>query len=165
MPQAVIETMQGLIAVVVNLPIGTNLGLLHLLWAIVSGGLLPSRGALFPALQAIRLPEDAVRRAWAALRYGAWEIDSLLTDWEAYVVAQGQWHPIQYAGFAAIGVDITPFWRPTLRNCLTKHHHPAAGKALPAIPFGLIVRVGDVSGWPSSGKLCALPQMTLAKRR
>lgn len=145
MPQAVIETMQGLTAVVVNLHMGTNLGLLHLLWAIVSGGLLPSRGALFPALQAIGLSADAVRRAWAALRYGAWEIDSLLTDWEVYVLDEGQWQPIQYAGFSAISVDLIPFWRPTLRDCQTKHYHPAAGKALPAIPFGLIVRVGAVS--------------------
>lgn len=146
MPQAVVETMQGLTAVVVNLPVGTNLGLLHLLWAIVSGGLLPSRGALFPALQAIGLTADAVRCAWSALRYGAWEIDLLLTDWEAYVLAQGQWQPIQYEGFFAIGVDITPFWRPTLQDCQTQYYHPAAGKALPALPFGLIVRVGQVNG-------------------
>lgn len=146
MPHAVIETMQALTVVVINLPIGTNLALLHLLWALVSGGLLPSRGAIFPAVQAIGLPGEAVRRAWAALRYGAWEIASLLADWEAYVLAQGQWQPHRYAGYSPIGVDLTPFWRPTLQNCQTKHYHPAAGKALPAIPFGLIVRVGDVNG-------------------
>lgn len=146
MPHAVIETMQALTVVVINLPIGTNLALLHLLWAIVSGGLLPSRGALFPALQAIGLSAEAVRRAWAALRYGAWEIDPLLAEWEAYVLEQGQWQPNRYEGFSPIGVDLTPFWRPTLRDCQTKHYHPAAGKALPAIPFGLIVRVGRVNG-------------------
>lgn len=146
MPQAVMETMQGLTAVVVNLPIGTNLALLHLLWAIVTGCLLPSRGAVFPALLAIGLSTEGVRRAWAALRYGAWETDELLTDWETYVLEQGQWQPRQHGGFTSIGVDLTPFWRPTLKNWQVKHYHPAAGKALPAIPFGLIVRVGDVNG-------------------
>lgn len=146
MPQAVTETMQALIAAVINLPIGTNLALLHLLWAIVTGCLLPSRGALFPALLAIGLPDEAVRRAWAGLRHGAWETDELLTDWEAYVLEQGQWQPRRHGGFAPIAVDLTPFWRPALQNWQIKYYHPAAGKALPAIPFGLIVRVGEVNG-------------------
>lgn len=146
MPQAATETMRALIAVIINLPLGTNLALLHLLWAIVTGCLLPSRGALFPALLAIGLPAEAVRRAWAAVCYGAWETDDLLTAWEAHVLAQGQWQPRRHGGFAPIGVDLTPFWRPTLQNWELKHYHPAAGKALPAIPFGLIVRVGEVNG-------------------
>ncbi len=92
------------------------------------------------------MPVEAVRRAWAALRYAAWEIDPLLADWEADVLEQGQWQPNRSEGFSPIGVDLTPFWRPTLRDCQTKHYHPTAGKALPAIPFGLIVRVGAVNG-------------------
>lgn len=68
---AVSHTLAALCAVTVNLPIGTNLALLHILWMQLSGHLLPSRGALFPALQALDLPPEAVRRAWAAVRYGA----------------------------------------------------------------------------------------------
>ena len=34
-----------------SLPVGTNLALLHFLWMMVSGALLPNRGALFPALK------------------------------------------------------------------------------------------------------------------
>jgi len=146
MPRAVVEKMQALVAVVASLPVGTNLGLLHLFWAIVTGRLLPSRGAIFPALQAIGLPADAIRRAWAAMAYGSWEIETLLADWEEYVLEQGQWEPRRHGGYSAIGVDLTPFWRPKLKNCQTKHYFPPAGKALPAIPFGLIVRVGSVLG-------------------
>lgn len=146
MSRAVVETMQALVAVVASLPVGTNLGLLHLFWAIVTGRLLPSRGAIFPALQAIGLPADAIRRAWAAMAYGSWEIETLLADWEEYVLEQGQWEPRRHGGYSAIGVDLTPFWRPKLKNCQTKHYFPPAGKALPAIPFGLIVRVGSVLG-------------------
>lgn len=39
-----------------------------------------------------------------------------------------------------------PFWQPALKGCRTKHYHPQAGKALPAIVLGLIARVGSVNG-------------------
>ena len=58
--------MNTLIALTGNLPVGTNLALLQFFWMLVSGALLPQRGAIFPALQAIGLSENATRRAWAA---------------------------------------------------------------------------------------------------
>ena len=128
------------------LPIGTNLALLHFLWMLASGRLLPSRGAIFPALQATGLPVAAIRRAWAAFWVGAWELATLLQSWEAYVQQQGRWQPHQYEGYYPKAVDLTPFWRPTLKGCRTKHSHPAAGKALPAIVLGLVARVGSVNG-------------------
>ena len=143
---AVSASMAALCAVTVNLPIGTNLALLQFLWMQVSGALLPSRGALFPALQAIGLVPAAVRRAWAAFRYGAWEIDDLLPAWEQYVQAQGQWQAHAYDGYYPKAVDLTAYWRPSLRGWLTKHFHPLAGKALPAVVLGMIARVGSVNG-------------------
>ena len=56
--------------VVAGVPIGTNLGLFHLLWMLLSGRLLQSRGAIIPGLAAFGLPAAGVRRAWAALAYG-----------------------------------------------------------------------------------------------
>jgi hypothetical protein len=138
--------MEALFAVTVNLPIGTNLALLHLLWMQVSGGLLPSRGALFPGLQAIGVQPAAVRRAWAAMRYGAWEIAELLVAWEAYVEAEGQWQAHQYDGYYPIAVDLTAYFRPGLRGWLTQHFHALAQKALPAVVLGVIARVGSVNG-------------------
>jgi hypothetical protein len=41
-------------------------------------------------------------------------------------------------------VDVTGFWRPRLQGCATSHYHGPAGKALPAIPVGLVARVGSV---------------------
>jgi hypothetical protein len=49
-----------------SLPIGTNLGLLHLLWMLVCGKLLLSHGGIFPGLSAVGLSEGVGRRAWAA---------------------------------------------------------------------------------------------------
>jgi hypothetical protein len=138
--------MEALGAVTEELPIGTNLGLLHFLWMQASGALLSSRGALFPALQAIGLQPAPMRRAWAAFRYGAWQIDDLLTPWEDYVIEQGQWQAHQYDGFLPKAVDLTAYWRPTLCGVQSKHYYPPAGKALPAVVLGIIARVGSVNG-------------------
>ena len=113
---------------------------------LLSGSLLPSRGAIFPALQSIGLDPAAVRRAWAALASGAWTITTLLGIWRQYVEAQHQWQAHQYQGYYAKAVDITAFWRPTLKGCWTTHYHPQARRALPAVTMGLIGRVGDLHG-------------------
>jgi hypothetical protein len=48
MPEAIYRVMTLVCALVVNLPIGTNLGVLHLLWMVVSGRLPTTRGAVIP---------------------------------------------------------------------------------------------------------------------
>ena len=72
MQETVYRVIGVLCAVVAGTPIGTNLGLVHLLWMLVSGRLLGSRGALFAGLADCGLPDRAVRRAWAALGQGGW---------------------------------------------------------------------------------------------
>jgi hypothetical protein len=135
-----------LCALVRALPIGTNLGLLHLLWMLVSGQLLAARGAVFPGLSACGLSERAIRRAWAALGQGDWTSGQLLARWAATVGGEGRWQAHAHGGYHPVGVDVTGFWRPRLRNCPTTHYHGEAGKALPAIPVGLIARVGSAGG-------------------
>jgi hypothetical protein len=136
------HTTQALAVVVEKLPIGTNLALYQFLWMLVSGALHDSRGALFPALQAIGLSDAEVRRAWAALRYGAWSIEDMLPVWYAYVTGQEHWQPQQYAGYYVKAVDITAFWRPTLHGIQSQHYDAQADRALPAVVFGLVGRVG-----------------------
>ena len=68
-----------------GLPIGTNLALLHVFWALLSGQLLPSRGALFPALKASGLEDEAVRRAWTAVYKGVWHTVILIELWRKHV--------------------------------------------------------------------------------
>lgn len=146
MPEIVQYTMTVLCVLTQDVTLGTNLALLHFMWMLVSGALLPSRGAVFPALQAGGLAPTAVRRAWAALHSGQWQIADLLTTWRQYVLADGQWQASCYAGYKPKGVDTTAFWRPALQGLRTKHYHPQAGKALPAIVVGLIASVGRVKG-------------------
>jgi len=71
--------------VLVSVPIGTNLGLLCTL---LSGRLLLSRGALFPALSDFGLNPAEVRRCEAALAYGRFDTDQLLADWLQCVLSE-----------------------------------------------------------------------------
>ena len=93
-----------------SLPIGTNLALLHFVWMLVSGALLPNRGAIFPALKATGLSDEEMRRAWAAFRKGVWRMPSLLASWRACVKG-------------------LPGWQDAV--------HPAAALALPEVGIGL----------------------------
>jgi hypothetical protein len=141
---AVEYTIQALQAVVKNLPVGTNFALLQLIWMMLQGSLLWSRGALFPALLASRFGLATARRCWAAMRYGVWDSRDLLTAWQGYVQAQGQWLEHDHDGYRAVAVDLTAFWRPCLKGWLGKHFHNLAGRALPAVVFGVVVWVGQM---------------------
>jgi hypothetical protein len=144
MPPVVYRVTQLLSSLVEPLPIGTNLGLFHLLFMLSSGRLLESRGAVIPGLAALGLTPPAVRRAWAALAYGDWETARLVTGWQQQVQAEGWWQPRQHGGYRPVACDLVGFFRPRLQSCVTSHYHPVAGKALPAIPLGIAARVGVV---------------------
>jgi hypothetical protein len=130
-------------SVVKGVPVGTNLGLAYLMWMLMSGQLLRSRGAVIPGLAGMGMPEVEVRRTWAALSYGAWEIDELVANWQAVVKAEGQWQAQSHEGWRPVAVDLTAIYRPRLQDLETKHYHSGAGRALPAIPFGVAVQVGQ----------------------
>ncbi len=129
-----------------SLPVGTNLALFHLIWTLLSGRLLITRGAVIPALALARLPEEAVRRSWAALAYGRWEIGPLLASLEHQIQAEGVWQPHRHEGYRPVVGDLVGFFRPRLKGCVTSHYSSQAGKALPAIPLGMVVRVGSSAG-------------------
>ena len=140
------DTIRVLSTVTENLPVGTNLGLLHFLWMLVSGALLPTRGAIFPALKSIGLSEEAMRRSWAAFGQGKWQIKPLVETWRSYVKGLVGWREHRLEGYLPITVDVTVFWRPTLKTAPSKHYHPAAQRALPAVIMGLAGEVGDING-------------------
>jgi hypothetical protein len=141
---AVENTIQALQAVVQDLPVGTNFALLQLMWVMLQGRLLVSRGAIFPALTGSGLSWRVARRCWAAMRYGVWQSEYLIEAWSQYVDRQGKWQEHQYDGYRGVAVDVTAFWRPRLKGWLGKHFHNLAGRALPAVSFGVIVRIGQM---------------------
>jgi hypothetical protein len=113
---------------------------------LVSGALLPNRGAIFPALKSIGLDDAATRRAWAAFRKGMWQMPVILVLWREHVKALPSWQAHRYEGYLPVTIDVTAFWRPALKNCPGKHYHPAANRALPAIILGIIAEVGEING-------------------
>jgi len=135
-------TIKALEYVVKTLPVGTNLALLHLLWALLSGAFLGSRGAVFPALQTLGLKAVQIRRSSQAVRDGAWSSDELVARWREWVVAQGSWQPHSYEGYQPLAVDITAFWRPRLQGWLGKFFYRVANRAVKGIGFALVVQVG-----------------------
>ena len=138
------QMIQALAYVVQMAPIGTNLGLLRMMWVMVNGSFLGSRGGIFPALYGNGLSREEVCRTWAAFGYGSWKISDLLSDWQAYVASQNQWRENQYGGLRVLSVDITGFWRPRLQGWLGKHFSSIAGKALPAVVVGVMTTSGRI---------------------
>src|SRR6266700_5800754 len=124
--------------ILAEVPIGTNLGLFCLLWALISGRFLLSRGAVFPALADGGLSADAVRRSGAALAYGRWAIQTLVKAWHQVVEQEGCWQAHRYAGFRPVACDLVGFFRPRLSGCLGKHYQSGADKALPAVVFAVV---------------------------
>lgn len=139
-------TVHAMSAVVQTVPMGTNIALMHILWVMMSGGFLPSRGAFFTALNAKGFAMQEVRRSWAALRTGAWDANELLGNWQLYVESQNQWRVRRHEGLQAVSVDMTGFWRPHLKGWAGKHFHSLAQRALPAVVFGVMVIAGEVNG-------------------
>ena len=124
--------------------VGTNLGLSHLFLTFLSGRLLTSRGALFPALADFGLDAQAVRRAQAALCYGHFPGDTLVTNWKQAVVEEGHFLPHEVERVQPVACDMIGFFRPQLQAPLGKHYQSQADKALPAVSVVLIGAVGSV---------------------
>lgn len=101
---------------------------------------------MFPALKATGLSDAAIRRAWVAFRKGVWQMAILLVSWREYVKAIPGWQERRYEGYLPVTADVTAFWRPALKNCPSKHYHPAANRALPAVIFGICGEVGELNG-------------------
>ena len=146
MSEPVYRIVSVLCQLLASVPVGTNAGLFALLWALVSGQFLLSRGAVFPALAQLKLSPVAVRRAAAALCYGRFAVADLLTEWNRLVQREERFFANEYEGFRPVACDTTGFFRPQLSGCRSKHYTGDARTALPAVVFGLIASVGTVCG-------------------
>jgi len=125
--------------------VGTNLGLYQLFFALLSGRLLASRGALFPALSDCGLSAEAVRRSVAALANGKWDIATLMAAWRKCVQQERHFRRHTYEGYSPVPCDLVGFFRPHLQGPVSKHYTSQAEKALPAMVWGMVADVGSVS--------------------
>jgi hypothetical protein len=137
-------TVQVLEQIVKCVPIGTNLALLQLMWAMITGSFLTSRGAIHSALANSGFEPGEIRRSWRALRRGQWNIYELVQSFRQQVKQTGQWQTREYGGYRPLAVDTTAIWRPRLQGWPGKLYRQLTGKTMIGIGFGLIVDVGQV---------------------
>lgn len=140
------RTLHVIEQIVKSLPIGTNLALLQLIWALITGSFLPARGAVHTALSLSGFPDGAIRRSWQALRYGVWCIEELLGSFRELVAQEGSWQTNTYEGYQPLAVDISAIWRPRMQKWSSKLYQQLVGKACVGIGFGLIAQVGTIQG-------------------
>jgi hypothetical protein len=69
-----------------------------------------------------------------------------VSNWQGYVNGLAGWLQHRHEGYGPISVDVTAFWRPSLKGCPSQHDHPAAQRALSAVMLGLIGEVGELNG-------------------
>lgn len=144
MQTAVDATVHAIVFILQVVPVGTNIGLLRVLWVMVNGSFLQSRGGLHPALALNGFSPEEIRRSWAAVRYGSWSMNDLLGSWQHYVAQQNEWRAHRYEGLRVLSVDITGFWRPKLKGWGGNHYNSIARRALPAVVFGVMTVSGEI---------------------
>jgi hypothetical protein len=132
--------------IVKETPIGTNLGLYDGRMTLLGGHLLASRGAIIPALSAVGLSRQAVKRTGQALAHGAWETNELLERFYQQVCEEQQWQPLVGGGYRVKALDTMGLFRPRLKGGRTVHYDSHAQRALPALGFGLLADLGQVNG-------------------
>jgi hypothetical protein len=71
-------------------------------------------------------------------------VTQLLVNFQRLVKDEGRWQRHWCGRLRPVAIDQVGFFRPRLKNCATKHYHSQAGKALPAISFGVLAAIGSV---------------------
>ncbi|MBV7330394.1 hypothetical protein KFU94_19530 [Chloroflexi bacterium TSY] len=107
------------IAVLMNVlqvtPVGTNVNVMRLMWAMMNGSFLKSRGAIHSGLSESGFEDEELRRSWWSFRYGSWDIASLLIVARRSGVER-EWEAKKLEGYRVKSIDITGFWRPKLQG-------------------------------------------------
>ena len=138
------RTIAALSNVVQETPIGTNISLLRVMWSMVTGAFLTSRGAIHGALAESGFEDAEIRRGWSGMRYGSWEIEELVKAWHLEIESTGEWEARKIEGYRAKGVDITGFLRPKLKGEVNKLYNSTAQRAVAAVIFGVVTVSGAI---------------------
>lgn len=139
----ILQILEYLVKVV---PVGTNRALLQLMWAIVSGGFLRSRGAVHSGMLEAGFRDREIKRGWQALCCGVWNCQELLMRWREWVARETPWQPHVYEGWQPVAIDLTAFWRPRLQGWTSRFFHQVAQRLMPGVAFAVVVEVGHIAG-------------------
>ena len=133
-------------------PKGTAVGLCDLGSALVSGHFLAHRGGVMPGVASFlhqHIEDEAElaarsRRAWKALTYGSYNTNEMIDKLKQIVEREGRWQPLRVGGYVVKSFDFTAFNRHRVRGLESKAYDGDAGRAVPAVPLGVITTVGAV---------------------
>ncbi len=147
----ILELIEQLVSVVSK---GTALGLTDLANAMFSGYFIESGGAITPAIEAflhrqikdVKKREARTRRGAKALTYGSYNLKELMNKLQDLIKAEGLWKATIIQGFRVLSVDFTGFRRMAVKKLNAKAYFSDAGKAVHAVPIGMIASVGEVNG-------------------
>jgi len=137
---------------VTTLPKGTDLGLCDVISAMYSGYFIESGGGIMPAVeQYLRAfvsdeTERAARsrRATKAITYGQYNLEELVSEVKKIVAADGHWEATMIQGYRLKPVDMTAYKRARVKKLKSKSYDSQAGRAVPAVPFGIMGTTGRV---------------------
>lgn len=137
---------------VTTLPKGTDLGLCDVISAMYSGYFIESGGGIMPAvdqyLSAYITDETEraarSRRATKAITYGQFNQVELLSELKRIVEADGHWEATRIQGYRLKPVDMTGYKRRRVKKLKSKSYDSQIGRAVPAVPFGMMGTTGRV---------------------
>ena len=146
--QAAIEQM------VTTLPKGTDLGLCDVISAMYSGYFIESGGGIMPAVEQYlsayvmdeRERAARSRRAAKAITYGQYNLAELMDELKKIVAADGRWEATMVQGYRLKPVDMTGYKRARVKKLKSKSYDSQVGRAVPAVPFGIMGTTGQVGG-------------------
>lgn len=140
--------------IVATAPKGTDLGMCDLVSAMFSGYFIESGGAVTPAVESFlrqKISDEEeiaarTRRAAKALTYGSYNIQEMLDKVCEIVKREGRWQPIIVQGYRVKAVDFTAYRREKVKQLKAKAYVSDTGKAVEAVPIGMIASIGEVEG-------------------
>ena len=133
---------------------GTDLGMVDVMSAMLSGYFIESGGAITPAVDQYLLDhvpdekerEDRTYRAIKAISYGQYNLNELIAQANRIMEESDRWKPTVIQGYRLKPVDITSFKRANVKDLRSKAHDSTAKRALPATLFSLMGTTGIVNG-------------------
>jgi len=90
--------------------------------------------------------EQRSRRAAKAVSNGAYSLMEMTTTLHKYLTKQPYFETTTIQGYSIVPVDFVAYQRPTAKSIQTKSYSSKHGKAIPAIPFGVVATQGVVRG-------------------
>ncbi|MBV7340186.1 hypothetical protein KFU94_70670 [Chloroflexi bacterium TSY] len=123
------------IAVLMNVlqvtPVGTNVNVMRLMWAMMNGSFLKSRGAIHSGLSESGFEDEELRRSWwSSIWIMGYCKPALIVARRSGV--EREWEAKKLEGYRVKSIDITGFWRPKLQGKVNRLYNSTARRALPA---------------------------------